>query len=342
MIQSTLTQLTLHSAVHLAAKGEYRAASLLIASVAKDEMPVSLQMLHAKILVQQGKYCEAIDAWRDLLQKEPDNREAQAALRRTETLAQGGWHWLGRYSTGFKVLMLATLLGAAGLAAAPYSGLSFPRLVSQAAAEKSPSALPGPDQYPSYAGLLRRTTELERTVREQTALLSSQLRAVEDGVQRKTETPVAHEDVVTGAVAELREQLSALEKTTSQQTSQAMTTLDRRLAVLEKGVQNQNEQIARAEKRSDDAHRAYRNSLVARLSDLCRKQPLAEADVTAIRLTARALQDLAPDTESQDYANRVVEWVETVKPQTPDTDNQNQVGRQQYGLPQGRWQRRNW
>jgi len=339
MIHSTITQLALHSAAHLAARGEYRAASLLIASVPTEEMPVGLRTLHAKILVQQGKYREALDAWREVLRQEPDNREAQAALRRTEKLAQGRWHRLGRYSTGFKGLMLATLLGAAVLVAAPLSGLSFSRLGSEAEAEKSPPALPSPDPSPSYSDFLRRTEELERAVREQSALLSSRLKAVEDGVQRKQQTPVPYEDVVTRAVVGLREHLSALETRIGQQTARAMTSLSERLAALEKGVQDQNEQVARAEKRSDDARRLYRKSLVAHLSDLCRQQPLGKADLTTIRLTARALHDLASDPESQDYANRVIEWIETLKPPTPDTGRQNQVGRQQDELPRGRWRR---
>ena len=310
-MHSTLTQLAVQSVAHLAARCEYRAAGLLIESLAKGEMPASLRMLHAKILVQQGKYPEALDAWRELLRQEPQNQEAQAALRRTEKLAQSRWHRLGRYSTGFKGLILATLLAAGVLAAGAFSGFSFAPLGNQAAAESSAPAIGGPEQRSIDADLIERAADLERTVREQTAVLGNQLKALEESVQHKLVATVSAEDAATQAAAGLREPLPGPEKTSDQQTSQAVTSMEARLAALEKSVQAQNERFGQAEKHSaDEARYMHRTVLLGRLSDLCARQPLAEADVTMIRLTARALLDLARDPESEDYARRVIQWTE--------------------------------
>lgn len=318
------TQLALQSAAHLAAKGEYRAASLLLESVAEGEMPASLRTLRAKILVQQGKYREALDDWREVLRQEPSNREARAALRRTEKLAESRWHWLGRYSAGFKSTMLAIVLGLGGLmAAVGLAGVPFAPFGGRAAADEPPSPSPsGPGQ--GDAELLERIAGLETTVREQADLLGQRLAALQGGAQPRPEASPAQE-AVNREMADLEDRLSAVERTTSGEMGQSMVALEARLAAMEGSLHDQRQQMVEADRQLAERTRdMHRDLLVGRLSDLCKRLPLSEADANSARLAAHKLLVLDHDTTSVNYAKRVIEWLDEMYPTIPDASGRDQ------------------
>lgn len=336
-MHSASTQLALQSAAHLAAKGEYRAARLLIESVAEGEMPTSLRTLHAKILVQQGKYREALDDWREVLRQEPDNQEAQAALDRTERLAESRWHWLGRYSLGFRSTMLALVLGAGVLiAAVAMAGLPFG---GRATAGQRPSPA-GPSRGQGDGELPRRIADLETTVREQTDLLGQQLTALRGGARPEPQSPPPQE-APTREMPNLQDRVSAVERAASKEIPQSMAAVKERLAALERSLQDQQRQIGEANRQLEDrTGLIHRDLLVCRLSDLCQRLPLTGADLnsikSSIRYTARKLIYHAYDVESQDYAERVIEWLDERYAPTSGASEPDQRERQRGTSFRGR------
>lgn len=122
----------LEMARHLAASGQHEAA---LALLEQGDAATGLRyMLQGKILAQLRRFPAAIDAWRRVLEKEPDHQAAQQAIARAQKAMRP---WIGRlyyYSVarlGSAVLLVA-VLGLSGWA------------IASAGQSPGSSSVPGP------------------------------------------------------------------------------------------------------------------------------------------------------------------------------------------------------
>jgi|SRR5215216_4971407 len=102
-----ITEVVWQTATHLAACGQYRAASELLDSSDASQDSLSGLLLRAKIAVQQGQFDGAINYWRKVLAMVTDNQEAKQGIELAQQLkVKRGSRFYLRANLYYAVLML--------------------------------------------------------------------------------------------------------------------------------------------------------------------------------------------------------------------------------------------
>ncbi|HET6978677.1 MAG TPA: OmpA family protein [Pyrinomonadaceae bacterium] len=106
-VSKRIAEVTLQTATHLAACGQYRAASELLDSSDASQDSLSGLLLRAKIAVQQGRFDGAINYWRKVLAMVTDNQEAKQGIDLAQQLkVKRGSRFYLRANFYYAVLML--------------------------------------------------------------------------------------------------------------------------------------------------------------------------------------------------------------------------------------------
>jgi len=132
-------------AAGLAARGDYEAAQAVLDKVPPGPDTPSADRLRAKIAAQQGQVDRAAGLWRQVLQSNPDDAEAQQALRLLEKMASRRAPDLflraRLYYTLLLSVILVLLVAVIGLGWNAWTGTAHPE-PTQAAAEPEESLTP--------------------------------------------------------------------------------------------------------------------------------------------------------------------------------------------------------
>ena len=87
--QSSICKILFPYTVELARKGYFKEAEVSLRFMLDHDPSPEYYLLLGKIYAQQGRYQEAIGEWKRILERDPENHEAKAAISKAEGLSKG-------------------------------------------------------------------------------------------------------------------------------------------------------------------------------------------------------------------------------------------------------------
>lgn len=142
-VQALVSQIALAQATELARAGKYVKAERLLNEMAQDATISSNALdLLARIRAQQGRFKEAETLWMQVLQREPSNRQAQAALHQVRHGRMNRVNRLGAMAVGLVIVGVISLLTLYTLP--PSSALPTPTIQVVQNSTSTPTSIPIP------------------------------------------------------------------------------------------------------------------------------------------------------------------------------------------------------
>lgn len=219
-------------AAGLAARGDYEAAQAVLDKVPPGPGTPSADRLRAKIAAQQGQVDRATGLWRQILQADPGDPEAQQALRLLEKMANRRAPDLflraRLYYTLLLSVILVLLVAVIGLGWNAWAAAAHPE-PAQAAAEPEESLTP----------LTKAIEALQASQGEDARLLAGRMTELQNELSALAARPPAEPPQLSerlDTLATSNQQIDQALRQTAEALAQRMESLDQAVARLEERV----------------------------------------------------------------------------------------------------------